>query len=149
MIAASELILNPDGSVYHLNLKPGQIANEIIFVGDQNRVEKITKHFDSIEFSTQKREFKTQTGTYKGKRISVMGTGMGIPSIGIYSYELIHFYGEKNEHNDAINCNELYDLQSDPNELNNLYDNPEYADIQTRLQARLDKFRVDQKVDEY
>ena len=64
-------------------------------------------------------------------------------------YKLIHFYGEKNEHNDAINCNELYDLQSDPNELNNLYDNPEYADIQTRLQARLDKFRVDQKVDEY
>ena len=63
-------------------------------------------------------------------------------------YKLIHFYGEKNEHNDAINCNELYDLQSDPNELNNLYDNPEYADIQTRLQARLDKFRVDQKVDE-
>ena len=64
-------------------------------------------------------------------------------------YKLIHFYGEKNEHNDAINCNELYDLQSDPNELNNLYDNPEYADIQTRLQARLDKFRADQKVDEY
>ena len=64
-------------------------------------------------------------------------------------YKLIHFYGEKNEHNDAINCNEIYDLQSDPNELNNLYDNPEYADIQTRLQARLDKFRVDQKVDEY
>ena len=64
-------------------------------------------------------------------------------------YKLIHFYGEKNEHNDAINCNELYDLQSDPNELNNLYDNPEYADIQTRLQARLDKFRVYQKVDEY
>ena len=60
-------------------------------------------------------------------------------------YKLIHFYGEKNEHNDAISCNELYDLQSDPNELNNLYDNPEYADIQTRLQARLDKFRVDQK----
>ena len=67
MIAASELILNPDGSVYHINLKPGQIANDIIFVGDQNRVEKITRHFDSIEFTTQKREFKTQTGTYKGK----------------------------------------------------------------------------------
>ena len=67
MIASSELILNPDGSVYHLNLQPGQVANDIIFVGDQNRVEKITKHFDSIEFSTQKREFKTQTGIYKGK----------------------------------------------------------------------------------
>ena len=49
MIAASELILNPDGSVYHINLKPGEVAHDIIFVGDQNRVEKITKHFDSIE----------------------------------------------------------------------------------------------------
>ena len=88
MIAASELILNPDGSVYHLNLKPGQIANEIIFVGDQNRVEKITKHFDSIEFSTQKREFKTQTGTYKGKRITVMSTGIGPDNIDIVMNEL-------------------------------------------------------------
>ena len=88
MIAASELILNPDGSVYHLNLKPGQIANEIIFVGDQNRVEKITKHFDSIEFSTQKREFKTQTGTFKGKRITVMSTGIGPDNIDIVMNEL-------------------------------------------------------------
>ena len=88
MIAASELILNPDGSVYHLNLKPGQIANDIIFVGDQNRVEKITKHFDSIEFSTQKREFKTQTGTYKGKRITVMSTGIGPDNIDIVMNEL-------------------------------------------------------------
>ena len=53
MIASSELILNPDGSVYHLNLKPEHIAKDIIFVGDQNRVEKITKHFSSIEFSQQ------------------------------------------------------------------------------------------------
>ena len=88
MIAASELILNPDGSVYHLNLKPGQIANDIIFVGDQNRVEKITKHFDFIEFSTQKREFKTQTGTYKGKRITVMSTGIGPDNIDIVMNEL-------------------------------------------------------------
>jgi uridine phosphorylase len=66
MIKSSELILNPDGSVYHLNLKPEHIANDIIFVGDQNRVEKITQFFDSIEFSTQKREFKTQTGYYIG-----------------------------------------------------------------------------------
>ena len=55
-IAASELILNPDGSIYHLNLKPEHLATNIIFVGDQNRVEKITKHFTSIEFSQQKRE---------------------------------------------------------------------------------------------
>jgi uridine phosphorylase len=88
MIAASELILNPDGSVYHINLKPGQIANDIIFVGDQNRVEKITKHFDSIEFTTQKREFKTQTGTFKGKRITVMSTGIGPDNIDIVMNEL-------------------------------------------------------------
>ena len=88
MIAASELILNPDGSVCHINLKPGQIANDIIFVGDQNRVEKITKHFDSIEFTTQKREFKTQTGTYKGKRITVMSSGIGPDNIDIVMNEL-------------------------------------------------------------
>ena len=63
-IKDSELILNADGSIYHLNLKPENIANTIIFVGDQNRVEKVSKHFDSIEFKTQKREFKTHTGYY-------------------------------------------------------------------------------------
>jgi len=88
MIQSSELILNPDGSVYHLNLKPEHIANDIIFVGDQNRVEKITQFFDSIEFSTQKREFKTQTGTYKGKRITVMSTGIGPDNIDIVINEL-------------------------------------------------------------
>jgi uridine phosphorylase len=88
MIAASELILNPDGSVYHINLKPGEVAQDIIFVGDQNRVEKITKHFDSIEFSTQKREFKTQTGIYKGKRITVISTGIGPDNIDIVMNEL-------------------------------------------------------------
>ena len=88
MIQSSELILNPDGSVYHINLKPEQIAKDIIFVGDQNRVEKITQHFDSIEFTTQKREFKTQTGTYKGKRITVMSTGIGPDNIDIVMNEL-------------------------------------------------------------
>ena len=88
MIQSSELILNPDGSVYHLNLKPENIAHDIIFVGDQNRVEKITKYFDSIEFSTQKREFKTQTGIYKGKRMSVMSTGIGPDNIDIVMNEL-------------------------------------------------------------
>ncbi|OYU85019.1 MAG: phosphorylase [Flavobacterium sp. BFFFF2] len=88
MIAASELILNPDGSVYHLNLKPGQIANDLIFVGDQNRVDKITQHFDSIEFTQQKREFKTQTGSYKGKRITVLSTGIGPDNIDIVMNEL-------------------------------------------------------------
>lgn len=87
-IKESELIINPDGSVYHLNIKPQDIANDIIFVGDQFRVESITKHFDSIEFSTQKREFKTQTGTYKGKKISVISTGIGPDNIDIVMNEL-------------------------------------------------------------
>jgi len=88
MIQSSELILNPDGSIYHINLRPEHIARDIIFVGDQNRVEKVTQHFDSIEFSTQKREFKTQTGTYKGKRLSVMSTGIGPDNIDIVLNEL-------------------------------------------------------------
>jgi uridine phosphorylase len=88
MIAASELILNADGSIYHLNLKPEQIAQDVIFVGDQDRVEKITTLFDSIEFTTQKREFKTQTGTYKGKRITVISTGIGPDNIDIVLNEL-------------------------------------------------------------
>ncbi len=87
-IKESELILNPDGSVYHLNLKPEHISDTIIFVGDQDRVEKITKHFDTIEFSTQKREFKTQTGTYKGKRLTVLSTGIGPDNIDIVLNEL-------------------------------------------------------------
>ena len=80
--------MNPDGSVYHLNLKQEHIANDIIFVGDQNRVEKITQFFDNIEFSIQKREFKTQTGTYKGKRLTVMSTGIGPDNIDIVMNEL-------------------------------------------------------------
>ena len=84
----SELILNEDGSVYHLNLKPEHIASTILFVGDQSRVEKITKHFDVIEFETQKREFKTQTGTYKKKRITVISSGIGPDNIDIVLNEL-------------------------------------------------------------
>jgi uridine phosphorylase len=88
MIASSELILNTDGSVYHLNLKQEHIANDIIFVGDQNRVEKITKHFSNIEFSQQNREFKTQTGIYKGRRMTVLSTGIGPDNIDIVMNEL-------------------------------------------------------------
>ncbi|WP_100615753.1 nucleoside phosphorylase [Confluentibacter citreus] len=87
-IKASELILNPDGSIYHLNLKPENIGDIIIFVGDQDRVEKVTKHFDAIDFEAQKREFKTQTGTYNGKRISVISTGIGPDNIDIVLNEL-------------------------------------------------------------
>lgn len=87
-IKESELILNPDGSVYHLNLKPEHIADTIIFVGDQDRVTKISKHFDVIEFEIQKREFKTHTGTYKGKRLTVLSTGIGPDNIDIVMNEL-------------------------------------------------------------
>jgi len=87
-IKNSELILNPDGSIYHLNLKPENIAHDIILVGDQDRVEKISKHFDSIEFATQKREFKTHTGVYKGKRLTVISTGIGPDNIDIVLNEL-------------------------------------------------------------
>ncbi len=88
MIKESELILNPDGSIYHLNLRPEHIATDIIFVGDQDRVDAITTHFDTVEFTTQKREFKTATGTYKGKRISVISTGIGPDNIDIVLNEL-------------------------------------------------------------
>ncbi len=87
-IAASELILNPDGSVYHLQLLPGQVADAVITVGDSDRVVEITKHFDTIEFTVQNREFKTQTGTYKGKRITVISTGIGTDNIDIVLNEL-------------------------------------------------------------
>ncbi len=87
-IQHSELILNPDGSIYHLNLRPEHIANDIIFVGDQYRVDKVTKYFDTIEFSTQKREFKTTTGSYKGKRLTVISTGIGPDNIDIVLNEL-------------------------------------------------------------
>ena len=88
MIKESELILNPNGSVYHLNLKPENISTDIIFVGDQDRVDLITTHFESIEFTTQKREFKTTTGVYNGKRISVISTGIGPDNIDIVLNEL-------------------------------------------------------------
>lgn len=87
-IKESELILNPDGSIYHLNLRPEHIAQNIIFVGDQDRVDKVTQHFDSIEFTTQKREFKTTTGKYKDTRISVISTGIGPDNIDIVLNEL-------------------------------------------------------------
>lgn len=87
-LKASELILNDDGSVYHLQLKPENIANTIIFVGDQDRVTEISNYFDSIEFTTQKREFKTVTGYYKGEKLSVISTGIGPDNIDIVLNEL-------------------------------------------------------------
>lgn len=87
-IAESELVLNQDGSIYHLNLLPENIADTIILVGDQGRVEKVSKHFDVIEFSTQKREFITHTGRIGSKRLTVLSTGIGTDNIDIVLNEL-------------------------------------------------------------
>jgi uridine phosphorylase len=87
-IPESELILNPDGSVYHLNLLPEHISDTIITVGDPERVAKVSKYFDSIEIEITKREFTTHTGYYKGKRITVISTGMGTDNIDILMNEL-------------------------------------------------------------
>ncbi|MEP7262880.1 MAG: nucleoside phosphorylase, partial [Bacteroidota bacterium] len=87
-IPESELILNNDGSVYHLNLLPHDISNKIINVGDPDRVSMVSNYFDSIEIKKQKREFVTHTGTYKGKRITVLSTGIGTDNIDIVYNEL-------------------------------------------------------------
>lgn len=88
ILAPSELILNPDGSIYHLNLKPKQLAKTVITVGDPDRVEKVTKYFDQINVSVHKREFKAQTGTIGGKEITVISTGIGTDNIDIVLNEL-------------------------------------------------------------
>ncbi|OAD92421.1 phosphorylase [Aequorivita soesokkakensis] len=87
-IKDSELILNPDGSIYHLNLLPHQLADTIITVGDPDRVDAVSKYFDEIEFKVHKREFKTHTGSLNGKRISVISTGIGTDNIDIVFNEL-------------------------------------------------------------
>ena len=84
----SELILNEDGSIYHLHLKPGDIASTIITVGDPDRVSNVSKYFETIEVSVHKREFKTHTGTYNGKRLTVISTGIGTDNIDIVMNEL-------------------------------------------------------------
>jgi len=84
----SELIINSDGSVYHLSLKPSDIAENIITVGDPGRVYRVSKYFDSLDFEMNKREFITHTGIYNGKRITVMSTGMGTDNIEILLTEL-------------------------------------------------------------
>lgn len=87
-IEASELVLNADGSVYHLHLRPEHIADDIIIVGDQDRVQEVSKHFDSIEFKTNKREFVTHTGYIGKKRLTVLSTGIGTDNIDIVFNEL-------------------------------------------------------------
>ncbi|MRT15851.1 phosphorylase [Vitellibacter sp. q18] len=87
-IQPSELILTPEGKIYHLNLAPSQLAETIITVGDPGRVAMVSKYFDTIETTAEHREFKTHTGTYKGKRISVISTGIGPDNIDIVFNEL-------------------------------------------------------------
>lgn len=87
-LGSSELVLNPDGSIYHLNLLPEDIATTIITVGDPQRVHTVSKYFDSIEVKKSKREFVTHTGHYSGKRISVVSTGIGTDNIDIVFNEL-------------------------------------------------------------
>jgi uridine phosphorylase len=87
-IPESELILNADGSIFHLHLKPENIASNIILVGDPDRIEMVSKYFDHVDFKISNREFKTHTGTYKGKEISVVSTGIGTDNIDIVVNEL-------------------------------------------------------------
>lgn len=87
-IAESELILNDDGSIFHLHIKPEQLADKVILVGDPGRVKMAATYFDSIECEVESREFRTTTGMYKGKRISVISTGIGTDNIDIVMNEL-------------------------------------------------------------
>ena len=86
--AESELILNEDGSVFHLHLKPEQLADKVILVGDPGRVSLVASHFDEQECDVQSREFHSITGTYKGKRITVQSTGIGCDNIDIVVNEM-------------------------------------------------------------
>ena len=88
VIAPSELIINADGTIFHLHLKPEQLADTVILVGDPARVATIAAHFDSVECNVSNREFNTVTGYYKGKRMSVISTGIGIGNIDICVTEL-------------------------------------------------------------
>lgn len=87
-ISETDLILNEDGSVYHLNLLPKHISNTVIAVGDPDRVAAVSRYFDEIEFEISKREFITHVGSYKGKKITVISTGMGTGNIEIFFTEL-------------------------------------------------------------
>ena len=87
-IPSSELIINEDGSIFHLHLKPEQLADIVILVGDPSRVAMIAEYFDSKECEVSNREFLTVTGTYKGRRMTVMSTGIGIGNIDICVTEL-------------------------------------------------------------
>ena len=86
--APSELIINDDGSCFHLHLKPEQLADKVILVGDPDRVDTIAAMLDSLEYTVSNREFRTATGQYKGKRITIQSTGIGCDNIDIVMNEL-------------------------------------------------------------
>ena len=87
-ISETDLVLNRDGSVYHLSLLPRHISDTILTVGDPSRVNAISQHFDSIEFEVNRREFITQVGKYRGKRLTVISTGIGTDNIEIFFAEI-------------------------------------------------------------
>ncbi len=84
----SELIINEDGTIFHLHLKPEQLADKVILVGDPGRVATVASHFDKTECEVESREFKSVTGSYQGKRITVLSTGIGCDNIDIVMNEL-------------------------------------------------------------
>lgn len=87
-IAPSELIINPDGSIFHLHVRPEQLADKVILVGDPGRVPVVAAHFDHVECDISSREFRTMTGFYQGKRITVVSTGIGCDNIDIVVNEI-------------------------------------------------------------
>lgn len=87
-IGEADLVLNADGSVYHLCLLPRHVSDTIITVGDPSRVNMVGQHFDSIEYEVNRREFITQVGTYRGKRLTVISTGIGTDNVEIFFNEL-------------------------------------------------------------
>ncbi|GET21883.1 nucleoside phosphorylase [Prolixibacter denitrificans] len=87
-IKASELIINPDGTIFHLHLKPENLAENIILVGDPGRVKLVSSFFDNIESTSENREFVSATGTFRGKRITALSTGIGTDNIDIVVNEL-------------------------------------------------------------
>lgn len=87
-LAPSELVLNPDGSVYHLALRPDQLGDLVLVVGDQGRVERISRHFSKVEHRVQNREFVAHTGVYHGTHVTALSTGIGTDNIDIVLNEL-------------------------------------------------------------
>ncbi|WP_018108011.1 nucleoside phosphorylase [Bacteroides propionicifaciens] len=85
---SSQLIINEDGTIFHLHIKPENVADKIILVGDPGRVALVASHFDNVECNISSREFNTITGTYKGKRITVVSTGIGCDNVDIVVNEL-------------------------------------------------------------